>query len=485
MLTFQGLYDPILQKWNFYFTDIFDILLVALLIYTFFVFIRKTRTYTVFLGLTFAATLYFVAKTFNLYLTFITLKYFVGVSFIVFVIIFQSEIRKYFEFLGLIGSRQIKVGPLAARSPSTTDIIQSCVQMAQTKTGAIIVIQGRDNIEHIIDGGTPIDAVISEEIIMSIFDPHSDGHDGAVIIRNNRISKFKVQLPLSTNFKELGKRGTRHSSALGLSEIADVLCIVVSEEKGKISICKDGKLKTLSKFYDLEKELDKYIKEKFATKANNTIEHIFRHNFWLKLGAFIIAMVLWFFTAYQAGIVEKSFEIPINIEKLPKDVVVENYNPKEIKITVSGRGDATFANLSEEDFKIIYDATYLKNGVSKEPLVIKNIVLPSNLNLISFDPESFLITAKKYVMAEIPVTAKVKGNLGKNYELKKIEVTPDIVEIWIPEDEDIPTELVTETIDVSDQTESIIIPAKVSIPEDFRFVNGDEFINVALTIEER
>ena len=156
---------------NLYLTDFLDILIFALLIYTLFIFFRRTRSYMVFLGLAIAALLYLLAETLNLYLTYLTLRYFVGVSLIIFVIIFQYEIRKYFEFLGLIGSRNIKVGRLTPKSLSASEIIQACVQMAQAKTGSLIVIQGKDNLDNYIEGGTALDGVISEDIIVSIFDP--------------------------------------------------------------------------------------------------------------------------------------------------------------------------------------------------------------------------------------------------------------------------------------------------------------------------
>lgn len=172
-------------KGNLYATDFLDIIIIGLLLYSLFVFLRNTRTYLVFIGIAFTVGLYFVAKSFNLYVTLMALKYFVGVAALIFVIIFQNEIRKYFEFLGLVGTRQIKVGALAPRSPSTTELIQACVKMAQAKTGALVIIQGKDDIDQFIDGGIDLDALISEELFLSIFDNHSEGHDGAVIIKKS------------------------------------------------------------------------------------------------------------------------------------------------------------------------------------------------------------------------------------------------------------------------------------------------------------
>jgi diadenylate cyclase len=472
-------------KWHLYVTDFLDIFIIALLIYSLFVFFRRTKTITVFMGFAIAIGLYVFAEIFNLYLTLLALRYIAGISVIIFVIIFQNEIRKYFEFLGLLGTRQIKVGPLASRSPSTTEIIQSTVRMAQAKIGALIVIQGKDNIDPFIDGGIDLDGVISEEVLLSIFDPHSEGHDGALIISNNRIAKFSAHLPLSTNFKEIGKQGTRHSAALGLSENTDALCIVASEEKGKISVCKDGKLKTLDDFVELEKELDKYIKSKFNNKNKNSWNIIFNQNLVLKIGALGLAGIIWFFTAYKADIVEKTYKVPISFDNLPKDVLVENYNPKDITITVNARGNEIFSTISPTSFKVIINAENLQNGLNKEFVTKKSIITPANISLVSFEPVSFLLTAQKYYSAQLPVTPKIKGALPKTTLLTSTMVTPDKIEVWIPQGIKAPTELNTETIDISNLTDSAIIPVKVIIPSDIRLANGDTTANVALTIEKK
>jgi diadenylate cyclase len=469
---------------NFYLTDLLDIAIIALFIYTLFIFFKKTRTYMIFLGIAIASGLYILSTTLNLYLTFVTLRYFVGVSLILFAIVFQSEIRKYFEFLGLIGSRQMKVGPLAPKSPATAEVIQACVRMAQSKVGALIVVQGKDNLDSFIEGGTPLDGIISEDVILSIFDPHSDGHDGALIIRNDRISRFGAHLPLSTNFKEIGKHGTRHSAGLGLSEHADAMCIIASEEKGRLSVCRDGKLKTLTQFSDLEKELDRFIKNKFTSQSKGRKSNFFQHDLVLKTGSLMLAGVLWFFTAYQAGITEKSFLVPITLNNMPKDIVIEEYNPKSIRVTVNGRGDAILSKVSESDFKVNFDASVLDSGVNKQKINNKDIVLPSNISLVSYEPGSFLLTTKKYYTVQVPVSVRTSGELTEGLEMKSIAVSPDYVEVFVLEETEAPEKVYTEVIDISSFKEPVIIPVPLVIPEGSKIVNGQEEVSVAITIEK-
>ena len=105
----------------------------------------------------------------------------------------------------------------------------------------MIVLQGNDPLERHINGGTNLDGIVSEPLLESLFDPHSIGHDGAVIIDGNRVTKFGCHLPLSMNTSKYENIGLRHTAALGLAERSDAICIVVSEERGTISLAYHGK----------------------------------------------------------------------------------------------------------------------------------------------------------------------------------------------------------------------------------------------------
>ncbi len=467
---------------NLYVTDFLDILITGLFIYSIFIFLKNSKNYLVFIGISFSVLLYLLATNFNLYVTLMTLRYFAGISVLVIVIVFQAEIRKYFELLGLIGTRQIKQDK---KTPTAIEIIQACVKMAESKTGALIVIQGRDNIDRHIEGGTKLDGIISEEVLLSVFDPHSEGHDGALIINNNRITLFGSHLPLSTNFKEIGKHGTRHSAALGLSEVSDSLSIVVSEEKGQISLCRDGKMKTLKDYSELEKELAKYITSKFEEKSENWLHRIIKHNLKYKVSAMIVAFLVWFFMAYQAGIVEKTFEAELVFNKVPKDTIVQSYTPKSLKVSTRGRGEGSFANIDATDFVVQINAGNLQSGLNKIQIESKDISIPAGLSLVDFEPQTVLVSSEKYTKMEISVVAKTKGNTPKEVELKGVAVTPEKVEVLVPQGSEAPSEIATEVIDVSSQTEPIIVPVKIIIDEKFKLVDqADSTVNVALDIQK-
>lgn len=465
-------------------SDFFDIIIFALFIYALFLFFRRARTYLVFWGIGITIAIYFLAQTFNLYLTFLTLRYVAGVSLILFAIVFQAEIRKYIEVLGLIGSRQAKVGKNLAESPDTAELIQACVQMAKAKIGAIIVIHAETDLTNYLDGGIPLDGVISEEVITSIFDPHSSGHDGALVIKNNRIVKFGTQLPLSTNFSELGKHGTRHSAALALSELTDAICIVCSEEKGTISIARDGKLKTLTKYDELLKELNKYFK-KALPATENLITHAVKHNSRLKVLALLVSAVIWFFIAYQAGIVEKTYKVPITVENLPQSIQIDEYSPKEVTLLVRGRGKTAFAGKTVTDFSVTIDGSELKEGTNSRALNRKDVTLPPNLLLLSYSPDTILISSKHYFTATVPVKADIKGALSSKLLIGSIAIIPGQIEILVPDGVTAPTEIMTEVIDLTKLTETLVKPIAIVTPKGVRTIGELKTVNIAITVEQK
>lgn len=255
-------------------------------------FLKRIRGNLVFLGMLVLIVCYLVSKSLGLQLSHIILKYFSSAAVIVLAIVFQVEIRRYLELVGLISTRRLKTKKLSETLSTTEEIVQACVQMAQANIGALIVLQGEDNLDQLIEGGILLDGAVSEEILTSIFDPATSGHDGAVIIINDRILKFGAQLPLSGNFKEIGRHGTRHSAGLGLAERSDALVIIVSEEKGTISIAHKSKLKKLTQFNQLEAILKKGTSHKGVSRKKSALKDILTHNLTYKAAAIVITLIL-------------------------------------------------------------------------------------------------------------------------------------------------------------------------------------------------
>jgi diadenylate cyclase len=216
--------------WN----DLIDIMIVAFLIYQVFLIIRGTGAVQVGFGILFLIIIYFLSQSFGLRtLNWTLTKIFPYLVFII-LILFQHEIRKAVSVLGQnpfinIFTRQLGTQPL-------DEIVLAVTAMASKRIGAIVILQREMGLKNYIEGGVVIDAKVSYDLLMSIFNPASPLHDGAVIIQGDRISAAACFLPLTMNPYLARELGSRHRAAIGLSEETDAMVIVVSEETGKISM---------------------------------------------------------------------------------------------------------------------------------------------------------------------------------------------------------------------------------------------------------
>ncbi len=219
--------------------DLFDILAVALFIYGIIYFLVVTRGLQILQGLMLIGLFWLLAEV----LQFNTLSWIfeklwtVGLFSIV--VIFQPEIRKALARI----SEQTKMLRIFTSEEMLIDkIVRACRFMSDRQIGALIVIERNTSLDNIVEGCVNIDAQVSVELLITIFYPMTPLHDGAVVIRNDRVVYASCVLPLSRHVELPKKYGTRHRAAIGITEESDAIAIVVSEETGEISVAKDGNL---------------------------------------------------------------------------------------------------------------------------------------------------------------------------------------------------------------------------------------------------
>jgi diadenylate cyclase len=221
--------------------DILDIIIVAFLFYRVFLLIRGTRAAQMFIGLFLLILVSFVARWLNMNALNWILSSLKTVWVIAFVILFQPELRRA---LSLLGQNRILGYFIKVEESSTvSEIVKACHQLTQNGLGAIIAIEQDVGLRNYIETGTPIDAHVTAELLVTIFTPPSPLHDGAVVIEKNRLVAAGCILPLSQNPRLAKSLGTRHRAGLGLSEETDAVVIIASEETRTISLAFGGKLK--------------------------------------------------------------------------------------------------------------------------------------------------------------------------------------------------------------------------------------------------
>lgn len=284
------------QKTEFGFRHILDFIVIFVLVFLLVSLIRKTRATIILIGLMFLSLIYFLSIALKLTVARTVLQSFFGAFLIIFTIIFQRELRRFLGFLGSVATGG-KIQPPS--DDSLRAIIKATQKMAENKMGALIVFPGQENIERLLEGGVKLNGHISYQLIHSIFDSTSPGHDGALVINKDLARRFGVHLPLSENPEASKGLGTRHRAALGLAESSDALCIVVSEEKGTISIAHNKKLFVVKDEEELEKILQKFITKTSQPLNLSSFQLWFTKNAKSLAYSVLITIVVWIFFTIQ------------------------------------------------------------------------------------------------------------------------------------------------------------------------------------------
>ena len=247
------------------FADILDILLLALLIYIIFRWIRGTSAMSIFVAIISLYVIRVIVSAFNMRLMTNIMETVTNVGLIAFIVIFQPEIRK---FLMKLGSRYMNsargraiLDKLRGKDHNSTnisgseavnDLTEACRRMSEDKTGALIVIAHKASLEEIVSTGDRIDAAIHRRLIMNLFFKNSPLHDGALIISGDRIIAARCTLPITERTNIPASYGMRHKAAIGITESTDADAVVVSEETGRVSFVKGGKVTPIQNINELK-----------------------------------------------------------------------------------------------------------------------------------------------------------------------------------------------------------------------------------------
>ncbi len=224
-------------RWLF---DLLDIAIVAFLIYRIFLLIKGTRAVQMLLGLAVILFLYMGSQVGGLYTLHWILDNFLSSIILVIVVLFQNDIRRALIHVG----RNPFFADLSYKEETEVmdELVKACVNLANKRIGALIVIERETGLHDFLEVGVEIDAKVSSDLITSIFLPYSPIHDGALVIQKGRLKRAGCFLPLSQNPDISKQLGTRHRAAIGLTELVDAVVIVVSEETGKISVVVGGRI---------------------------------------------------------------------------------------------------------------------------------------------------------------------------------------------------------------------------------------------------
>jgi len=388
-------------NFEFQFKNVVDILIVSFFLYLILLFVlRRRRIFFLLLGVVFWFLIFLLSQHFNLVLTNFVFKWFlsVGAVFIILALAAQ-EIRDFLHTSGTFGFNLLKLlkrTPLRVLENKVNCLVDAFFEMANHKIGALVVFEGEILLDDLISNGYYLDGEISLPLILSIFDSSSPGHDGAVIIRKNKIYKFAVHLPLAK--RPLKEHGLRHRAGVGISEVSDCLVVIVSEEKGTISLAKRGKIQKIENKFELkEKILNFLLKRKVEPKTvyiKSLIVNSLRHLIIFAI-SFLISFYSFSLINKEFDVLQKTFILPVVLQNLPQNLAIGEIKPSEVTVSLKG-SKLEFERLKISELMVIIDLKNQKISPGKWnviPLKEDNISikLPKNVELINISPSNIRV----------------------------------------------------------------------------------------------
>lgn len=252
-------------------TDIVEILIISFLIYHVLVWIKNTKAWSLLRGLVVIVVFIFLAYVFQMNTILWIVKNASVVAITAMIVIFQPELRKALDMLGrknifstLIPFESNRNSDERFSDKTVSEIVKACYEMGKVKTGALIVIAQNDLLTEFERTGIELDSLVSSQLLINIFEHNTPLHDGAVIIKGNRVVSATCYLPLSDNMALSKELGTRHRAGVGISEVTDSITVIVSEETGRVSMAYEGEL-----FRNIDAD---FLKERLSGAQNKTAE---------------------------------------------------------------------------------------------------------------------------------------------------------------------------------------------------------------------
>jgi uncharacterized protein (TIGR00159 family) len=405
-----------------------DILLVTAGLFFLYRTLLRLGTWAIFTGILLATAVFFVANFLDLKAIEWIYTNLSHVALIAMIVIFQPELRKIFERAASVTRKEIQ----QKEDGLVSLVSQSLFNLAGQKRGAIVVFPGRESVSEWLSGGFRMDAKPSLPLIMSIFDPNSPGHDGALIVHNGLFTRFGVRLPVSESHRLAEDYGTRHHAAMGLAERTDALVMVVSEERGRVSIFSGGQVRPASDPAVVDAAILEHWRETAAPAIEIPKGRRVWAAVWQLLPSFIVAVLFWLsLTVSQGEVLEKVLSVPVEYTLTSPDLVLVGGKDNEIRLHLAGPR-TSLDGLSPAQLSVKIDLSNAVPGKQSFLITEENVRLPKTVTLLDVVPPSLELTLAQIVKQDIAVKPQLVGRLPENLELVAVVVRPDRVKALLP-----------------------------------------------------
>jgi diadenylate cyclase len=370
--------------------DVLDILFLTIVAYYLYVWFRETKAFKALAGLLVLAIIYTAARAWGLFLTTWMFEIFWQVLIILLIILFQAEIRQVLERVDPL--RRIGLRRHSKPAEWIEDFTQAVFSLAERKIGGLAIIEGLDRVDEFVTAGTALEGDPTPELLLTLFQKESPLHDGAVLVRQGRVVAAACYLPLSSD-EELPKHwGTRHRAALGLSQKCDAMVVVVSEERGEVSLARGGELLTMENEEKFSQSV--YGAITFPTSEGKsrwqTIRSLIISRWRLKLATLAIVSLVWLMLAGEQNF-EVTIKAPVEFKNLPENMEIVQPMKPSVKITARGlRKDA--GTLNSRNVQVELDLSSAKLGRKTYRISPKQAVLPGErIDVVRVEPTEFVL----------------------------------------------------------------------------------------------
>jgi len=403
--------------------DVVDIILNSYILFRLYVLFRGTRAFRVLIGLLCLWFFHRIAVSLGLIVTSWAIQGIIAAGALIIIVVFRSEIRSVFQ------SRSLKAifwgFPIKAVDTPIELIIESVFEMAQKRCGALIIIPGKEDLDEVVHSGIAWDGLVSKEMIKSIFWQDNPVHDGAIIIRDNKIKEVGVVLPLSHREGLPSNYGMRHRAAAGLAESTDALIIVASEERGDVAVAKDSDIRTIKRKHDLGRILQEHLgfieersahlrKERFKTIAAAMVSVIFVTGLWLSVTKGFDALV--------------TLEIPVEYMNRNPEMEIMNTSADAVRLQLSGPV-ALIKSVQPNQVRVRLDLSQAILGENVFTIMNENITVPPGVIVKTVMPQEVEVALDIPVKKELPVQVNWTGGLPEHLILESARLDPDKIQV--------------------------------------------------------
>ena len=408
---------------TFRWQDIVDIVLNSYILFRFYVLFRGTTTFRVIVGIVLLWFIQRIASFLGLIVTSWAIQGITAAAALIIIIIFRFEIRSVLQAKNL---KSIIWGFPQKTTRTPVEIIaESAFDLARQRHGGLIVLPAKKDLKDIIQQGIPWQGILTREMILTIFWPDNPVHDGAAIVEGNRVSRVGVILPLSSRQDLPSYYGTRHRAAGGLAESSDAMVIVISEERGRVTVARETQFTPVRTPHHLMRLLKEHLGMSQKRAASRKRERL--HLAAAAVASFILITGVWF--SFSKGFETLvSYEVPIEYANRDPRMQILDTSTDSVNLQLSGSG-SLIKSLHPDQISVKIDLGNAVTGRNVFILTRHNISLPPGVVLKQIRPASVEVTLDVPVRKKLPVQVAWDGRLNERLRIEKVRVAPAVVEV--------------------------------------------------------